>query len=150
MKTYIKIVAVALALLANCWATPSFAQSASLACRVNGGAERPNYCFASVPATGYSVANLLNLAAGDYSIEWITPISGACAPNSYICVYGVGADNNDQNYITRAIVTNLNNGVVSELSSTFYAQATCTTPNRVCLPTADGIQCVDRPRAVFC
>jgi hypothetical protein len=141
----------AIALVSACLALPSSAQtSQDLSCRVNGGTTRASYCFAESAAAGYSVANVLNLAPGNYVIEWITPIAGACAPNNTVCVYGVQATNSDQDYVTSAIVTNLDSGTTTELSANFYAQATCSTLVQVCLPTSAGITCSYRPRPVFC
>jgi hypothetical protein len=129
MKSVIKFILVLLTFSLASWNVPTFAQSSpSLTCRVNGGVTRAGICLSKYAAGSYSVANILNIEPGNYSIQWNTPVASSCSSNSNICIYSVAAGNNDVDLTTTAVVTNLNTGSVSSFSVIFYQQATCGGP----------------------
>jgi hypothetical protein len=129
MKSVIKFILVLLTFSLAAWNVPTFAQSSpSLACRVNGNTAHTGFCSSSYAAGTYSVANVLTLGAGNFSVQWNSPVAGNCANNSTICIYSVGATQNETERTTSAVVTNLNTGVVYTVSAVFLSQATCGGP----------------------
>lgn len=131
MKSFTKLFFIALSLSAASWNLPTFAQSSpSLTCRANGGVTRAGICLSKYAAGAYSVANIMNIEPGNYSIQWNTPVASNCSSNSNICIYSVPAGNTDVDYTTTAVVTNLNTGSVSTFSVVFYQQATCGGPGQ--------------------
>lgn len=129
MKSAIKFILVLLTVSLASLSVPAFAKSSpSVSCRVNGNTHYTGFCTSSAAAPSYSVANLLNLGPGNFAVQWNSPVPGNCANNSTICIYSVGAINNETEYTTSATITNLDTGAVFTASATFLSQATCYEP----------------------
>jgi hypothetical protein len=128
MKIIMKVTLLVLGLFVNSLTMSASAQSSTVSCRVNGNTPHTGFCTSSAAAQAYSVANILNLAAGNFSVHWNSPVAGNCANNSTVCVYSVNAVQNQTDYTTTAVITNLDTGVVTMASAIFHSQATCYEP----------------------
>jgi hypothetical protein len=128
MKIVMSVMLIVLGLLINILAMSASAQSSTVSCRVNGNTPHTGFCTSSAAAQAYSVANILNLGPGNFSVHWNSPAVGNCTNNSTVCIYSVNAVQNQTDYTTTAVITNLDTGAVTTASAIFHSQATCYEP----------------------